>query len=142
MITRSWIVAVQALVVGVLVVVVAVTLLKPEDSEDLAGVEAPGASSAPELPGPGGYQNRSNDGRRSGGGGQQQASGGAGGGSFGAPGTPPVSAAVVPPAAPSTGTVPGGTTGTVPGGTPGTDDGSPSDDQYSDTLSDLDARLR
>ena len=105
-ITRSWIVAVQALVVGVLVVVVAVTLLKPEDSEDLAGVEAPGASSAPELPGPGGYANRSNDGRRSGG----------------------------TTAAPST--------GIVPGGTPGTDDGSPSDDQYSDTLSDLDARLR
>ena len=134
MITRSWIVAVQALVVGVLVVVVAVTVLKPEDSEDLAGVEVPGASSAPELPGPGGSENRSNDGRRSGGGGQQQASGGAGGGSFGAPGTPPVSAAVVPPAAPST--------GTVPGGTPGTDDGSPSDDQYSDTLSELDALLR
>jgi len=49
-ITRSWIVAVQALVVGVLVVVVAVTLLKPEDSEDLAGVEAAGPAAAASAP--------------------------------------------------------------------------------------------
>jgi hypothetical protein len=50
---RPAIIAVQAIVVGVLVVVVYLTLLRPEDEGTLSGVDAPGGTQITQQPVPG-----------------------------------------------------------------------------------------
>jgi hypothetical protein len=126
---RSRIVAAQAVVVGVLMVVVFLTLLRPDSSGPLIGVSSPGE---PEhvVQHPADHRDGAN---------RDHGEGGAGGRAVepgqiqgGAPGT-----VLVP--------VPGAAEGSVPGAEAAPDgapDGqSPTDDQYSDTLTRLTARL-
>jgi hypothetical protein len=125
-------VAVQAVVVGVLLVVVFVTLLRPESNGPLFGVQAPALPDSAALPSPGSYvganQHPNRGGRRTHPGVVRTAPGGA---TTVAPGT----AAVTTPGATDGSTRPGGTS------TGGGDQGSPTDDQYADTLTRLAARL-
>jgi hypothetical protein len=119
---RPRIVAAQAVVVGVLMVVVFLTLLKPGDTGELFGIEVPGPPGAAQGPGgPQGPIGGDGDGRgENGPGNGRGASGGPGGGPGG----------------------PGGSTfpdDFVPDGL--TTD-SPTADQYRDAVARLTARLR
>jgi hypothetical protein len=126
----SRLVAVQAVVVGVLMVIVFVTLLQPESDRPLSGIEAPGEPDRAQVPGP------TNTGPTDQPGGGSQPGGGNGGGG-GAPGAPGGGGgAVAPDAGP---TVPE-EIGELPGDD-GTDGDTPSDDQYVDTLTRLVGRL-
>lgn len=133
---RSRVVAVQAIVVSLLAVVVVVTLLKPEDSGLLSGLTTPGGQEPSTLPVPGAYLPRTGE----------HAGGGNGPQTAPTPGSGPVAGGV----APSTGstiTLPAAPAAAAPaasgGGESGTDDGegSPTDDQYADTLSRITGRL-
>lgn len=150
---RSRIVALQAIVVGVLGVIVVVTLLKPEDSGPLFGVTTPGPESA--LPSPGAYVPRTGEH-----GGPNGPDGGPGNAPDGGPGNAPGTGPAGPPGQAATGVagVIGGTAtapapavgaasntpaGAVPGAEGRNDDGegSPADDQYRDTLTQITERL-
>jgi hypothetical protein len=106
-------VAVQALIVGVLVVVVVVTLLRPDAGPPLLGIDSPGGSQGTAVPGPGVYIPPD----RGRGDGREPAPTSAPGG--GAPG-PQAEAGVL---------------------GAGGSEGTPADDQYGDTLTRLSARL-
>ena len=143
---RSRIVALQAIVVGVLAVIVVVTLLKPEDSGPLFGVTTPGPESA--LPSPGAYVPRTGEHGGPNGPGNARVNGrrngpgsGPGNGPGNGPAGPPGQAATgvagviggtatVP--APVVGAAPNTPAGAVPGAESRNDDGegSPADDQY------------
>ena len=124
----SRIVIAQAIVVGLLVVIVSITLLGPEENTPLSGIETPGEL----VPGPpgGGAGQRDDDGDGRPGdregdrdrGGDRQGAGGAG-----PPGAGPASESPVGVAPPAT--------------EDGGDAGSPADDQYADTLTRLTERL-
>jgi hypothetical protein len=121
-------VAVQAVVVGVLMVIVFITLLQPEDQRPFSGIEGPALPNRTSLPGPDIYTGATHPG-----------GGGAGqpGNPGGGPGTEAGGAAVTP-TAPGTAPV---TPETPAPGAGGTDRATPSEDQYADTLTRLVMRL-
>lgn len=130
-------VAVQAAVVAVLLVVVFVTLLQPDSESPISSIQGPsGGNPTSQLPGPDVYTSAGNQGN---GGGPNQPGGGPGNGGPGAGG----------PGGPGAGGLSGteglGLTGpseSLGGGTSqGGGQGTPSDDQYSDMLSRLTLRL-
>ena len=129
--TRSRIVAAQSVLVGVLLVVVFVTLLKPEGQTSLVGVQGPAMPTTEGAPPTPGSDRDPGDDRRGGrgepGGGEPP---GAGRGVIAAGST----GAAAPPGAitPSVGESP-----TAPEAT----EGSPADQQYADTLARLNAAL-
>ena len=143
----------QAIVVGVLGVIVVVTLLKPEDSGPLFGVTTPGPESA--LPSPGAYVPRTGEqGGRNGPGnvrGNVRGNGrrnGPGNGPAGPPGQAATGVAGViggtaTAPAPVVGAASNTPAGAVPGAEGRNDDGegSPADDQYRDTLTQITERL-
>jgi hypothetical protein len=127
---RPRVIAAQAIVVGVLMVVVFFTLLKPEGPGDLFGIEAPVQPPTAQTDngaggqgnGPGGPAGLGGGGGGAGGaGGPGAGPGGPGGPGFGGPG------GALPP-------------GSVPTGGP--TDQTPIDDQYDDAVSRLLDRLR
>ena len=135
--SNSRLVAVQAVVVGVLLVIVFVTLLQPESERPFSGIEGPSDQPRTTLPGPDIYT-----GPPGGTGGGQGQGGGQGAGEGGRGG---------PLALTGPGDGSGGGTGRA-GGEGGTTTtpltpigpgggGSPSDDQYKDALSRLVTRL-
>jgi hypothetical protein len=133
----SRLVAVQAVVVGVLMVIVFVTLLQPEGDRPLSGIDAPSEPNRVQVPGPVDPGPTDKPDRNEPGGGQPNAGGGNGGGA-GAPGGPAGGGPAAPdggPTTPDEGPLP-----LVPGDDGGEDD-MPSDDQYGDTLSRLVGRL-
>ena len=129
--TRSRIVAAQAVLVGVLLVVVFVTLLKPEGHSSLVGVHGPAMPTTEGVTGTPGSDPDGDGDRRGGGGGK--------------PGGEPPGA--------GSGAIAGGSTGTA--AAPGAiaprsrgprrrrkaTEGSPADQQYADTLARLNAAL-
>ena len=141
---RSRIIALQGAVVGVLLVVVYLTILRPNDDNSVSGVNVPGptpqiAASPPhprhhDKP-PHGHGNRPHHKPP-----QRRGSAPAGGGVASANGAGAAPGAIA--SAPGGGSVPtsspGGqiTTSPSPGGN------SPTDDQYNDTLARLNAALR
>jgi hypothetical protein len=112
----------QAVVVVMLAVVVCITLLQPEGNSPLSAVQTPGSPRQTAVPQPGEYAGGGEH-NGNGGGRQVEPATGAGGGG-----------GVV--AAPTTGASPT----TAPTGTGGSE-GTPADDQYADTLTQLNARL-
>jgi hypothetical protein len=124
---RSRIVAAQAVVVGLLMIVVFVTLLRPDASNPLFEITTPGATEASGLPAPGSYvgaDHRGDNGRQT------------------RPGTirgdgagPAVGGATAGPA------VAGSDLATPEAGDDGGGEPSPTDDQYADTLTQLATRL-
>ena len=146
---RSRIVSLQAGVVGVLLVVVYLTILRPDDDQPVSGVTAPGA--------PGAVVNRPADKPRShhkpprrpqhpsGQRGPQGSGSGVTGTNAGGAGTPGLAAPGAVPGTPTSapgGDSPGGGGGGPPAGQPPPPGDDPSDDQYGDTLSRLTAALR
>jgi hypothetical protein len=125
-------VAVQAVVVGVLMVIVFVTLLRPESNGPLFGVQAPALPDSAALPSPGSYVGAN---RHPNGGGRHTGAGVVPTAPGGATITAPATAGVTAP-----GTT-GGSTDTGAGSAGGGGQGSPTDDQYADTLTRLAARL-
>lgn len=121
------VIALQTIVVSVLAVIVVVTLLKPEDSGMLSGVTEP-AGPGPSTSAPGAYPPRGDGSRRHDA--RHGNDGGAGGPAVGGS-VPSTSAAPITPAASPAVTIPG----------TGGGEGSPSDDQYADTLSRITSRL-
>jgi hypothetical protein len=122
--TRSRIIAAQAVLVGVLIVVVFVTILRPEGEQSLLGIDAPGGNAPTTSPTPGPQAEEEAGGQGNG----QPSNGGQPGGGDGPQGA---------------GTAPeSGLPSTVPpSGAPTFDDDSPADDQYSDTLTEIIGRL-
>ena len=116
---RSRIIAVQVVVVGALVAAVFLTLLRPDGPQSLSGLDAPGGLETGVVPTPESYDSRDEP--------------GPGAGDQGGT-APPVS--VAPPE-----TTPPGTTPDTGDVADGGDPGSPTDDQYADTLTRLMARL-
>jgi hypothetical protein len=132
--SQSRLVAVQAVVVGVLLVIVFITLLQPESERPFSGVQGPGEPPRSDLPSPDIFSPAGGNGQPGGGNGPGGGPGGGpgqpgGGGGGGAGGGPP-ELGLTGPQAPAGG---GGTTGGGPV--------SPTDDQYADSLSRLTARL-
>jgi hypothetical protein len=128
---RSLAIAAQAVVVGALILVVYLTLLKPEGPDSLLGIDAPGAATS-NFPEPGTY---TEDGQTGSGSPEQPASGQSAGGGGGGEGISVTGSA--------TALVPAGravAAGTATDASAG-DAGSPADDQYGDTLARLSARL-
>jgi hypothetical protein len=136
---RARIIAVQAIVVSLLLVIVFLTILRPEDDSTLFGVDAP--QSEPPVSGGGGD---GGDGGQPGPGGDDTTEGPTGAGDTGGPSTTgdvagggvpegPADAGLTPPViAPGTPTQEGAD---------GDDGGSPTDDQYSDTVARLMAAM-
>jgi hypothetical protein len=145
-----WI-AVQAVVVTVLAVIVAVTLLKPESNSPLSPISDSGnTSTVAQGPGAGGSTHGGQAGNGNGGqngapGGQNGgngaggngANGGAHGGSAAPTGTATASVGGSPPAAPTASTE---ASPTRPDG--GIPSETPTDDQYADSLDAIDSALR
>ncbi len=126
----SRIVIAQAIVVGLLVVIVSITLLGPEENTPLSGIETPGERVPRPPGGDAGQRDDAEGGRRGdregdrGRGGDRQGTGDAG---------PPVASGVAGSESPA-GVAP-------PAADDGGDAGSPTDDQYADTLTRLAERL-
>ena len=134
---RPRIVAAQALIVGALLMVVYLTLLRPDDESALTAVQAPGAD--PQIAQRTGQAPARGAGRRDGAAARRRAarpgSGAAAAARRGEPaGGAPL--AGLPGTVPGVPAVPG-----VPGTVPGSDGDSPADDQYGDALAQLEARL-
>jgi hypothetical protein len=124
--TRSRIIAAQAVLVGVLVVVVFATILRPETQEPLVGVSTPGGETPPTaVPAPGADEEGDGGGGGNGGTGGRPGNGGPGDGHGGVAPPTTVPQPGAPPALPP----------------PADDESSPTDDQYADTLAKLEARL-
>lgn len=128
---RPAIVAGQAIVVGVLVVVVYLTLLQPEQKGTLSAVEAPAGAPVSQGPAGGGDHGGRRDGERRE---RHRGHGGAGGGA-----APTFVAAGAPAPAP-VGAVP--LASVAPVGAPDGDSQSPISDQYQNAVSRIDGRLR
>jgi hypothetical protein len=129
---RLRVIAAQAVLVSVLVVVVVVTLLRPQGPESLLGIDVPGApGGAVTTPTPGSNEDNDQDDDEDeddgeGGGGTGPHAGAAGGGTQ-------AGQTIVPGAAvPLTAAPPADT---------GTGESSPANDQYADMLEKLSARL-
>ena len=130
---RSWIIFLQAGVVGVLLVVVYLTILQPDNDSSVSGVTAPGAQGPVATKPPDRAQHQHRERRRAN---QPRQRGPARVVTVpGAPGAGPTVPAPVAAATPTS--VPVGPTPSVGG--PGE---SPSDDQYSGTLARLNSALR
>lgn len=123
---RSRIVAAQSVLVAVLLAVVFVTLLRPENPTTLFEVEAPGTQQADQPPSP-----EPEAGGGNGGNGDREDDGGPDGDGDAASPSPAPPPTVAPPQV----AVPG----YVPGEEDWDEDESPTEDQYADTLSQLDA---
>jgi hypothetical protein len=144
----SRLVAVQAVVVGVLLVIVFITLLAPDTESPLSGIEGPGGSGQTQLPGPDIYTGPTepgdDDGRGEGdGNGGDGRPGGPGSGGGGGPGAagPPDLGLTGPPVTAGGGTAESGGVGGDDADRDGGDADDPSDDQYADSLSRLVARI-
>jgi hypothetical protein len=145
---RSRIIALQAALVGVLLVVVYATILRPNDDSSVSGVSAPGPPPGQVATGPGHdrhHQTKPRPPRHPGTlrqAGQQPRGLARGGGVAGAGAAGGAPAGLAPAAG---GTPVSGPTGGSPGGSPpdggGAGDESPTDDQYNDTLARLNAAL-
>jgi hypothetical protein len=127
-------------------IIVFVTLLEPEGESPISGVEAPGEPNRSDLPGPLVYTDSDN---QPGGGPGQGNGGGNAGGPGGGPGVGPGGLRGIPGGSgteglsltgPSDGRE-GGAGGGGGGGGNGGSQGTPSDDQYADSLTRLTLRL-
>jgi hypothetical protein len=135
--SRAVIVTLQGAVVGVLLVVIYLTILRPTDDNSVSGVNGPGgvppiATTAPQRP----HHPKPAHHRRAHHQPQRHHAAAATGISSAGGGAPPAAVAAAPPA-PAGGSVPTSSPSTSPG--PGH---SPTDDQYNSTLARLRAALR
>jgi len=131
---RPPIVAIQAIIVGVLAVVVYATLLKPDDSGQLSGITTPAGQAPAAQPGPGAYIPRTGPRRK------PPRGPGPGNGR-----APAVGAGLSIPAPSAVGAEPSPAGIEMNGDEgdhgSGSDEGSPTDEQYADTLTRITAPL-